>query len=599
MITNEQSKDGASDQTVVGKKTGFMEKLSVLIHKIIPYAFKETSVFGLHRRRYGQFRLLLFTIMISIAMGPVIITAGLGYYNYKDLLQKEERGQLESRLIGSSRSIEALVDSLKSVVVFVARKNRYVELTTGNNLEDLFARIKRQYDYFADLGVINQAGVQQTYWGPYDLVGAEYADEKWFQEVLERGVYISRVYAGYRQVPHFAIAVANNDPVTRTTWVLRATIDAVTLQNFVNTIKTNASDDLFLIDDDGELQTSSAYYDSNISQLVTDLKPGIQQGLSHEGDNIFYAIGKIKNSPWSLVLVEKRYLHHQDWMTFRSRLLIIVICCLALNIVIVYGLVTMLTNLIRKADEMQITLLKEAEHTDKLASIGRLAAGVGHEINNPLAIINQKTGLAEDLLHISPDFDRKDTIMSCLKGIDQSVERCKAITHRLLGFARRADIHCESLQVNNVIKEVMQFLDNSMMHSRISLSLQLQEDLPQINSDHLQLQQIFLNITNNAIDAIGKDGKVTIMTHIVAGDIRVVIDDNGHGIESDILPHIFEPFFTTKETGKGTGLGLSITYGLVKKLGGDITVRSQVGQGTAFTITLPINNDGNDENNTK
>jgi len=565
-----------------------MKPLSGFVHKIIPYAFKDSTTFRLHQRSYGQFRLLLFSVMIAIAMGPVIMTAGLGYYNYQDLLQKEERGQLESRLVGSSRSIEALIDSLKSMVVFVARKNRYVELTTNSNLEELFARIKRQYDFFADLGVINQLGIQQTYCGPYELQGADYSKELWFQEVMDKGVFISHVYTGYRHVPHFAIAVANQDPKTKKNWVLRATIDAVTLQNFVNTIKTNASDDLFLIDEKGYLQTSSEQYGENLSQRVADIKPGIQKGLSRDGENIFYATGKIKNTPWSLVLVEKRYIHHQDWMTFRSRLLIIVLSCLVLNLLIVYGLVSMLTNLIKKADEMQLTLLQEAEHTDKLASIGRLAAGVGHEINNPLAIINQKTGLVEDLILISPDFEHKETIKGCLKVIDQSVERCKAITHRLLGFARRADIHSESLQVNDVIREVMQFLENSLMHSRIRLELQLQKDLPLICSDHLQLQQIFLNIINNAIDAIQKDGIVTITTHLVAGEVRVVIQDNGPGIENDILPHIFEPFFTTKETGKGTGLGLSITYGLVKKLGGDITVRSHRGQGTAFTITLPI-----------
>ncbi len=573
-----------------------MKPLSAFIHKVVPYAFKDSSNFSLHQRSYGQFRLLLFLIMIAIAMGPVIMTAGLGYYNYKDLLQKEERGQLESRLVGSSRSIEALIDSLKSVVVFVARKNRYVELSTGNNLEELFARIKRQYEFFADLGLINQSGIQQTYCGPYDLIGADYSKEDWFKEVIDRGVFISRVYTGYRHVPHFAIAVANQDPTTKKIWVLRATIDAVTLQNFVNTIKTNASDDLFLVDDAGYLQTSSEYYGQNLTQLVTDIKPGIQQGVSREGENIFYAMGKIKNTPWSLILVEKRYIHHQDWMTFRTRLIIIVLSCLALNLLIVYGLVTMLTNLIRKADEMQLTMLQEAEHTDKLASIGRLAAGVGHEINNPLAIINQKTGLVEDLILLSPDFEHKKTIEGCLMVINQSVERCKAITHRLLGFARRADVHNEILQVNDVIKEVIQFLENSMMHSRIRIELQLQENLPLISSDHLQLQQVFLNIINNAIDAISNDGLVTITTHLVAGEVRVVIQDNGSGIENDILPHIFEPFFTTKETGKGTGLGLSITYGLVKKLGGDITVRSHVGQGTAFTITLPIHSEKNDEN---
>ena len=111
----------------------------------------------------------------------------------------------------------------------------------------------------------------------------------------------------------------------------------------------------------------------------------------------------------------------------------------------------------------------------------------------------------------------------------------------------------------------------------------------------MQLQQIFLNIINNAIDAIDKDGEITIMSHMLAGDVRVVIQDNGPGIAPDILPHIFEPFYTTKETGKGTGLGLSITYGLVKKLGGEITVHSRVGQGTAFTITIPLQSKKHDQ----
>ena len=241
-------------------------------------------------------------------------------------------------------------------------------------------------------------------------------------------------------------------------------------------------------------------------------------------------------------------------------------------------------------------MLSEAEHTNKLASIGRLAAGVGHEINNPLAIIDQKTGLIEDLLLMSSaDFEHKETIQGCLKVINQSIERCKAITHRLLGFARRTDVRQEILQVNDVIKEVLTFLDNSMTFRKIAIKLQLDENLSPVTSDQLQLQQIFLNIINNAIDAIDKEGEITIMSHMLAGDVRVVIQDNGPGIAPEILPHIFEPFYTTKETGKGTGLGLSITYGLVKKLGGEITVHSRVGQGTAFTITIPLQSKKNDQ----
>jgi two-component system NtrC family sensor kinase len=561
---------------------------------IIPDALKSSIDLGLKRRSYHQFKIILFSIMISIAIGPVIMVAVLSYNNYDNLIQKEEREQLEWRLDGSIKSIEQMVESLKSVVQFAARRDRYTELITADNLEELFVRIKRQYSFFADLGVIDQNGIQQAYFGPYNLKGADYAKESWLKEVFDRGVYISRVYTGYRQVPHFAIAVSNRDPKTKKLWVLRATIDAVTLQQFVNTIKTHASDDLFLIDDKGMLQTTSEFYGKALSLFEEGAVTGVRNSLSQDGENYFHAIGPIDNTPWSLVLLKKRYIHHTDWQLFRRNLYLIVFGCTVISMLVVYTLVHLLTSLIRKADEVQLAMLKDAEHTDKLASIGRLAAGVGHEINNPLAIINQKTGLIEDLLLMTDDFEHKKTIDHCLKIVNQSVDRCKVITHRLLGFARRTDIQAEDLQVNDVIQDDLQFLENAMLYNRIKIDLQLQEDLPHLISDRLQLQQVFLNIINNAIDAIGKDGEISILSHLVAGEVRVVIQDNGPGIPEDILPHIFEPFYTTKETGKGTGLGLSITYGLIKKLGGDITVRSHVGRGTAFTITLPLENQNND-----
>jgi len=550
-------------------------------------ALQDTPKTGGTGRNYNQLRFILFAVMFAIAQGPVLITAWLGYFNYQELLQKEEQGQLKWRLDGSIRSISAQVESLKSVIMFVARPDRYEELITGRNIEALFERMKPQYGFLADLGVVDDQGIQQAYCGPYNLQGKDYSGEPWFNEVIAKGYYISRVYLGYRQVPHFAIAVANIDPKTRQPWVLRATIDASTLQRFVDTIKTSATDDLFIVDDQGTLQTNSRQFGETLQQYPAAAMPSGEKSLAEHTGQLFHTIGKIPNTPWSIILLEKKYIHHEDYVAFRDRLLAIVFSCMVVSIIVVYTLVVFLTDLIRKSDDMQFGVLQEAEHTDRLVSIGRLAAGVGHEINNPLAIINQKTGLVEDLLSITPDFEHKQMISESLKSIQQSVNRCKAITHRLLGFARRSDITSENLQVNLIIKEVLGFLENSMMHSRIKVELQLQENLPDIESDHLQLQQVFLNIINNAIDAIGKDGIITILTHLVAGEVRVVIQDNGPGIPDEIRPHIFEPFFTTKETGKGTGLGLSITYGLIKKLGGDITVRSHLGQGTAFTITIP------------
>ncbi|PIE65110.1 MAG: hypothetical protein CSA26_04510 [Desulfobacterales bacterium] len=566
-----------------------MKILKTLKKVFVFKAFKLPQRAGLARRNYSRLRFILFSSIFIIAFGPTLITAWLGYENYQDLLQKEEREQLEWRLDGSIKSISALIDSLKAAILFVAREDRYSELISDRNIDQLFLRMQRQYAFLADLGVIDSQGIQRAYYGPYDLRGRDYSAEPWLQEVRENGYFISKVYLGYRQVPHFAVAVANIDPITHMDWVLRVTIDASTLQRFVDTIKTSATNDLFIVDNQGVLQTASRQFGAVLDRYpdAEDIT-SLQHNFEERGDRIFHAIGKIPHTPWHLILIEKRYVHHEDYVTFRTKLVIIVSSCLFLSFIVVYTLVMLLTNLIKKSDEMQLKVLQEAEHTDRLASIGRLAAGVGHEINNPLAIIDQKTGLIEDLMDISGDFENKQVIGESLQGINQSVARCKAITHRLLGFARRSDVLGEDVQINHVIEEVLSFLENSMVHSRIKLDLHLYEDLPLIKSDHLQLQQIFLNIINNAIDAIGKDGVVTIFTQRVAGEVRVVIQDDGPGIPEEIVPRIFEPFFTTKETGKGTGLGLSITYGLIKRLGGDISVRSHSGQGTAFTLTFPI-----------
>lgn len=571
-----------------------MRKKSIFLEKLLPDSLKSSLTTELHRRNYKLFRVALGVIMLLVAMVPVLIVAGLGYYNYGHLVQKTELQQVKWQLDGKIKTIEHMIDSLTSIVEFAAREDRYGELTSENNLRTLFERLSRQYSFFADLGVIDEAGIQQAYHGPYALMGADYSEETWFQEVLRRHLSISSVYTGYREVPHFAIAVSNFDPISKRQWVLRATIDASTLQQFINTIKTDASDDLFLIDNNGILQTESKYHGRTLTNINFMRVQDHQNTLSDRNEQLFQVSGSVQRTPWTLVLLKKSYIHQQDWKSFRNTLFLIVLTCLVLSMVVVFTLSTIITDLIHRADDMQLTMLKEAEHTDKLASIGRLAAGVGHEINNPLAIIGQKTGLIEDLLAMTGPFDHKDTIAGSLNVINQSVDRCKAITHRLLGFARRTDVVPEELQINEVIREVLMFLDSVLLYNRIQLDLQLEENLPPVTSDRMQLQQVFLNIINNAIDAIGKDGLISIMTHMIAGDIRVVIQDNGPGIDETILPHIFEPFYTTKETGKGTGLGLSITYGLIKRLGGDITVRTHIGQGTAFTITIPLQSENHD-----
>ncbi|MCK5194805.1 MAG: two-component sensor histidine kinase, partial [Desulfobulbaceae bacterium] len=230
------------------------------------------------------------------------------------------------------------------------------------------------------------------------------------------------------------------------------------------------------------------------------------------------------------------------------------------------------------------------EHSNKLASIGRLATGVAHEVNNPLAVIQQNAGLIQDLLELEEKSQYSDTLNKSLKAVQNAVDRCKVITHRLLGFARRMDVSLEDIDMNLLLQEVLGFLEKEAIYSYIKVETALNENIPHIHSDRGQLQQVFLNIINNAIDAIGKDGLIFIRSGMYDENyIELEICDSGCGIEEDSIEHIFEPFYTTKEVGKGTGLGLSITYGLVKQLGGTIKVNSIIDRGSIFTVILPIN----------
>jgi two-component system NtrC family sensor kinase len=225
--------------------------------------------------------------------------------------------------------------------------------------------------------------------------------------------------------------------------------------------------------------------------------------------------------------------------------------------------------------------------SQKLASIGELSAGIAHEINNPLAIIRQE---AEWLLHLFKKESPPDAaeIKNCLTEVVHQVDRAREITHNLLNFARRQQPVVQAVDLNRLVEDMTFLVAKEAQHHHIAVVKQLQPDLPSINSDAPLLRQVILNLLNNAIQATGPDGTVTVTTREVEpNQVMVQIDDTGHGIPKENLAQIFDPFFTTKPQGKGTGLGLSICHGIIERLGGKISAASEVGRGSSFTVKLP------------
>jgi signal transduction histidine kinase len=177
------------------------------------------------------------------------------------------------------------------------------------------------------------------------------------------------------------------------------------------------------------------------------------------------------------------------------------------------------------------------------------------------------------------------------------VERCGTITKRLLNFARHVDMNIQEIRLDEVIREVMGFLNKEANYRCIQLSLDVAEDVPPFESDKGKLQQIFLNLLTNAFAALDDGGRLNITVKMMnANFVSAEFKDDGCGIPQADLDRIFEPFFTTKAKEGGTGLGLSITYGLVQELGGEIDVQSKIGNGTTFTVILPLNIQKHGEN---
>jgi PAS domain S-box-containing protein len=230
----------------------------------------------------------------------------------------------------------------------------------------------------------------------------------------------------------------------------------------------------------------------------------------------------------------------------------------------------------------RVQLEEQLQISEKMASIGVLAAGVAHEVNTPLTGISSFTQM---LLEGAEPDDPKTKV---LEKIERQTFRAAKIVNGLLNLARPAQVESGPSDINAVINDVLALLEHQFKTGRIQVRKEFAEHAPIVQSIEYKLQQVFLNLFMNARDAMPRGGWLTIATRQDHDAAIVEVSDTGSGIPAELLSRIYDPFFTTKEIGKGTGLGLSITYGIIQEHGGTITCESQVGQGTRFTLRLPL-----------
>jgi two-component system, NtrC family, sensor kinase len=574
---------------------------------------------------YRSLNRKMVLIMVLVSFAPLILITAIIGYSFHTSYRGKVIDHLKEVVLKHEQNIDGFLHEKLLEIGVLAYANGVEQLSKEDFLQQRLASLQQVYgSVFVDLGVVDEHGAQLAYAGPFRLAKANYSEADWFKQAIRSNYYISDVFLGLRNQPHFIVAVRQETAGMK--WILRATIDFVAFNNVVENIHIGETGLAFILNRAGEFQTKprleptankdffidffkkSQRDETNIpmgqdywvsESTLTAKRVGedrviVAERESATGRGYIYVMTPLKSGEWILVYQQETADAFSDLYHTRN---------LAIAIFFVGGLAIMVKSYllskrmvyrIERSDQEKEMMNEQVIEAGKLASVGELAAGIAHEINNPVAVMVEEAGWIEDLLDESDCQNQENTeeLRRALTQIKTQGARCKDITHKLLSFARKTDPKVREVQLNDILDEIISLSEQRARYSNVKINKNLFAGLPTVFASPSELQQVFLNLINNAIDAIGPNGgNVEITTRVDDHHVVVDVGDTGQGIPKANLVRIFDPFFTTKPVGKGTGLGLSICYGIIKKLGGDITVNSSVGLGTTFHLHFPSTTD--------
>lgn len=553
------------------------------------------------RKQFRKLRIGLSIGLIICFTVPLIMLSAYFHFQFESTLKNAERLSLAA-LSESQRNTIDLFLQERLVNIFSLFHYTQLNITPSQPEMDYYLQnLRRSSDAFIDVGFLNSTGIQTGYAGPYRyLEGKDYSEEKWFKQLMEqnKNYFISDIYLGFRNKPHFTIAT--KQLINGRYYIIRSTLDPDKFYVFLRTISHGKNVDSSIINAKGVYQV----VDPGRGQLLgasdfippADNQAGFLE-MQKDCDSCLIAYSWLTEVEWALLVRQPASVAHLQMLRARMILTIgIISIFLFATVIIVYTI----NKIVGKAEaetsrrqDMHLQLI----HASKLASVGEIATGVAHEINNPLAIITSTSGVIKDMLNPEFNLDASpEKILAELESIDAAAYRAREITKQLLSLGRKSDPKTFPCNLNEIIDEVIAgVLEKELEVDDIDLKLNYDADLPDIPLDHDQIRQVFFNLINNAHDAISGPGEIAITTKTDGATVKAEIKDTGEGMTIDQVKQIFNPFYTTKEVGQGTGLGLSISLNIVESMGGSIEVQSIKGSGSIFTVVLPLEKTSTEE----
>ncbi|GBC60549.1 two-component sensor histidine kinase [Desulfonema ishimotonii] len=553
---------------------------------------------------YKSIRKNILLSMILVPAIPFIISLGIGYYYFTASLENSTIATMKRIVEDHRHMIESFLTERTDDLEFILQSYTYEQLSRPDTLTRVFENLQARSAAFVDLGIFDQQGRHVAYHGPYALEWKVYRDEIWFREVMKQGYYISDIFLGYRKVPHFVIAVTRQGNDRK--WVIRATIDTQIFNALVEAVRIGRTGEAYLLNAEGVLQTRRRS-GGDLMEKPADLIEYPRSGEKNRtfirndtsGEAYLCITTWLRDKKWLLVVRQEKADAFNALRSAIYGILLIWLIGLGVIVGVAFYVTSRIVSRMKEMDSEKEQLGQQLIRAQRLAELGEMAAGFAHEINNPLQIIKSEQTLISmnfSELRDGGELKPSDTLAELadsMAQIDLQIERCAGITQAILRFGRQSEPKLQDVDLRAFIPQVMDMVAKKASVSGIAVTRKIAEDTPPVHGDPGQLQQVLLNLFNNAMDAIiSKNGSSGGRLHISSGrkndcNVEIQIRDNGCGINPEDLKKVFSPFFTTKPVGKGTGLGLSVCYGIIDKMGGEMAASSEEGQGTVFTIHLP------------
>ncbi len=518
--------------------------------------------------------------LLAVSFIPLLAIGGGVYFYAAATLKARALDALRFQAVNHQKVIDRFLTERQDDLKLIAELNSLETLLSSGRLQQIFDVLHRQIPCFQDLGVIDSLGNHRAYVGPYSLLSRNYRDTDWFREVMERGAYISDVFLGYREVPHFVMAIKQVSP--KGAWILRATVDSNYFDVLVGDRSGELKTDAFLVNREGLLQTRPRSGGNLLepSTIRPEEKPGELQ-LEETSGRLIVTLWQTK-VPWlSVVQVERAEIYRAlDRVRFVA-LSVFIVGGMLLVVAILLVTGRLISRLEAKGRRLRV-LDEELRRVCFLSASMELSLGFFQEIKDILTNIDASAAWLEEASTEPDGVESTDTA----RQIQAQTARGLALTDKLLHFMRPAAPQIGDVSINGLLDDLLSFLQKELELRGIRLVRDYQEPLPVIRSDSTALRQAFQNLLLNAVAAVDKDGEIRLNTRLQDGAVQVVVSDSGPGIDDEIISRIFEPLFTTKP--HGAGLGLAICRDLLEKLGAVVSVASTGAAGTSFVVTLPI-----------